>query len=462
MPSRGLVLLLGAAMLIGPSLLLRRVSDPSPWLHLRVGQWLLEGRRFGSPDPWAPFASHSFVPTQWLPSVVTAKLYEVLGVPVLAWERAAGITILFLLMVAWLSTMARSWIAAATSAATLAAAWPSLTERPQLAGFVLLVPVIAAWWATAHDHRPRWWLVPLTWVAASTHGIWALGGAIGVVVTLALVLGRTLNTSKLVRLFGLLVACALAGALTPVGPRLLLTPFQVGSQGREFVEEWLPSSVRNPHVATALLMLAVAWLLWVRGRRRAPLPEIALLVTALALSLYMQRTVAVAAFVAAPLLATAAEAAVARRKPAEHHVDRTLWIALSLCGLLGMGIAAPVAMARDQVPSRVPAALTATLRAIPSGTRILVAGDTSGWVLFTAPQLEPVFDVRIEVYTPDHVKRYIAAIAAQPGWQTFVHDTGSTTALVEADSPLAAALVEQLAWRQSGTDAGLVLLEAPK
>ena len=463
MPFRGSVLMVGAALAIGPTLLLRRVSDPSPWLHLRVGQWLLEGRRFGIPDPWAPFAAHPYVATQWLPSVATARAYEWFGTPVLMWERAAGITALFFLLVAWLTTMATPWVAGAVSALAVFAAWPSLTERPQLAGFVLLVPVLVAWWSTAQDCRPRWWLVPLTWLAASTHGIWATGGVVGVVVTASLLLGRRATRSELVRLVSLLAACAAAGALTPIGPRLLLTPFEVGSQGRQFVGEWLPSSVRDPHVACALLMLALAWLVWVLTCRKASVTEVALLVLGVVLALGMQRTVAVAALVAAPLLASATETVLARRHlrllPTVSGRLLALWTSAAV---LGLAIAIPVAAAHDEAPSGVPTSLAPALRALPPSTRILVNGDTSGWLLFTAPQLQPVFDIRIEVYSPQHVERYITAMAAEPGWRSFIEDTGSTTALVKTDSPLAAALVQQLSWRQAGTDAGLVLLEAPQ
>src|SRR5665647_706195 len=60
---------------------LRAVSDPSPWMHMRVGQFLLDGGRFGLPDPWAPYPVRSFVPTEWLPSIVAQLLYSVAGLP---------------------------------------------------------------------------------------------------------------------------------------------------------------------------------------------------------------------------------------------------------------------------------------------------------------------------------------------------------------------------------------------
>jgi hypothetical protein len=459
-----------AALALLPVLAVRPVSDVSPWLHLRIGQFLAAGDRFGTPDPWAPLASQAYVPTQWLPSILTAELYDRFGVAVVVWERAATIGLLALALYLWARSEARTWVATPVTAVALFAAWPGLTERPQLAGFVLLVPVLAAWWRTAHDLRPRWWLVPLTWLSASTHGIWATGAAIGGLLVLAVLASRRPPRPTALRLLGLLGACGVAAAVTPLGPGLLLTPFSVGSQGRQFVGEWLPSSVRSPHVLAALGLLAVAWLCWVRLRRRPEAWELVLLVTACVLALTMQRTVPVAAFVGLPLAASAIEAALRARAAgssvgppdpdivtaAARHVR---WRAPAAATLVGLLIALPVAAARDDVRG-VPAALLPQLTSYPAGTRMVAFGDLTGWLLLEAPALAPVQDIRIEVYSPEHVRDYIGAVAAEPGWDDFVEGTGAVTALLPHDAPLVAALTEQLRWREVGRDDGFVLLEA--
>lgn len=467
--ARALGVVVPVALVALPALAVRPVSDPSPWLHLKVGAFLAGGGRFTLPDPWAPLAAHAYVPTQWLPSVVTAELYPHLGAPLVAWERAAGIGALGLALLLWAHTLARPWVAAATTAVAVFATWPSLTERPQLAGFVLLVPVLAAWWRTAQDHRARWWLVPLTWLAACVHGIWATGGAIGGLVALCVILSGGVGRRTALRLLGLLAACAAAAAITPVGPRLLLTPFAVSGQGRQFVQEWMPSSVRSPHVLAALGLLAVAWLCWVALGRRMPGWQVVLVVVGCALALTMERTVAVAAFVAVPLAATSLEAALRAREGAprdavprhERLGSRTaaVWVGAALVGLLA---AAPVAAARADTPVGVPLALAPRLTALPQGTRVLVDGDTSGWLMFTAPQLRPVYDLRVESYTAHQVEDFIGAMSADPGWDAYVRDRGVTVALVPTDSPVRAALAEQDRWSEVGRDHGHVLLQAPR
>jgi hypothetical protein len=128
-----------------------------------------------------------------------------------------------------------------------------------------------------------------------------------------------------------------------------------------------------------------------------------------------------------------------------------------LATLVGVGLAIPVAASRGSVPTGVPIALEGALRALPANTRVVSDGDLSGWLLFTAGQVRPVFDLRIESYSADHVRRFIKARDAEPGWTSFISDTGATAALLPSDSPLGAGLREQLGWVQVGSDAGFVL-----
>ena len=46
---------------------------------------------------------------------------------------------------------------------------------------------------TTRDLRPRWWLVPLTWIWASSHGMWYCGIAVGIVVVVGLTMDQRVN-----------------------------------------------------------------------------------------------------------------------------------------------------------------------------------------------------------------------------------------------------------------------------
>lgn len=445
-----------------PFIAVRAVSDPSPWLHLKIGQFLLDGQRFGSPDPWSAFAAGDYIPTQWLPSMVTALMYDQWGLPAVAWVRAASVLVLFVGLV-WLARLvARPSVALLVAGAALVGAWPSLTERPQVAGFVLLLPVIGAWWQTGIDGRPRWWLIPLTWLAASTHGVWATGVVIGALVVAGLIVDHRREPPRRAGLPVLVFGCAAAAAATPLGPGLVVTPFTVGGNARQFVEEWFASSVRTPSVALTLLGLAVVLVVWITTEQRPPWWKIFLLLAAIGLTLLMRRTVAIGAFLAVPLLAEAIETALAERtngriapRPRLRVGEVGAWVAATAAAML---VAVPLATARAQKPTFVPSQLQPALLSLPAGTQIVGQGDITGWLLFAAPSLRPVFDLRVESYSPQHVRRYIAAYGAEPGWDDFISDTKASAALLPVDAPLTAALTEQLNWRVMGTDAGYVLL----
>jgi hypothetical protein len=221
----------------------------------------------------------------------------------------------------------------------------------------------------------------------------------------------------------------------------------------------MPSSVRTPSVVAALVMLALAWLLWVRTQHRPPAWQLAWWLFALLLAMSMQRTVAVAALMALPLLCTTAEAAASRRPRRASMIP--MWL-LAGATSVGITLAAPVAAATATQPLGVPSKLGTELRSLPTGTRMLVNGDTSGWVLYAAPHVQPIYDIRVESFTPHQVKDYIRIMSAEPGWRELLDRSGARAALVLADAPVRAALTEQAGWSEVGTDAGLVLLKAPR
>ena len=435
----------------------RPVSDPSPWLHLKVGAFLLNGGRFGLPDPWAPFASRAYVPTEWLPAIVGQQIYQAFGLPGIAWMRCAGILGLLSALV-WSARRSADTVTAVLVALVgLVGADHGLTERPQLVGFVFLAVAVGAWWRTALDLKPRWWLVPMTWLWACSHGLWSVGVALGLVIITGLLLDRRLTREATTRLVAISLLSLAAAGLTPLGPRLLLSPLAVGRNASEFVREWQSTSVHDPFAVVALAMLGLVILSWVRLGRQPPWWQIGLLLTGVAATLAATRTIAVGAVVAAPLLAHEIQLYRAHRVVATTRRAGSAWVALILIALVA---AAPLSAARAQDPVAVPQRLKPQLSVIPSGTVVLAEGDISGWLFWADPQVKPVLDPRIEIYPPAHIHAFVSAMAAGPGWRKFVDRTGARYALVITGSPIATALVERAGWSQIGKDAGFVLLRA--
>ena len=437
---------------------LRAVSDPSPWLHLRVGQFLLDGGRFGLPDPWAPYPARPFVLTEWLPSILAAKLYAVSGLPAIAWMRCVSM-LLLLTATLWSTRRVANAVPSLLAAfVSVLAAGEGMTERPQAISFVLLAITVGAWWRTAEDLKPRWWLIPLTWIWAMSHGLWVVGLGVGVVMVVSLAIDHRIDRRQAGRLLAIPALGLVAAALTPVGPRLLLTPLTIGGNGSDFVGEWQPTSIRDPYAILTLTMLAVVLVGWIRSRAVPPWWQLALAGVSLVSTLAMSRTIAVGAVMAAPLLAQTLQHSLGM---SVGRVPRRMalgWLALVTAAAV---IAMPIAGAMAKTPVGVPEGLRPQLSAIPAGTVILAEDDKTGWLLWVEPQLAPAIDIRTEIYSPAHLRTYIRTMAVQPGWQDFIRSTRSTFALVAQRSPIATGLTEQMGWHPLGTDSGYVLLAAP-
>lgn len=448
------VLTVGTATIFG----VRAINDPSPWLHLRIGQFLLGGGRFGFPDPWAPFAEKPFVLTEWLPAIVGYLTYHQFGAPGIAWLRCAGILAVLTALVWTTRQVAGGVIAVAIAFVALLGAYDGLTERPQMVSLILLAVTLGAWWGTTSDLRPRWWLVPLTWLWAMSHGLWPIGIGLGILIVLGLFLDRRVNVRQSFRLLLVPSLSLVAAALTPIGPKLLLAPFTVGSNARTFVGEWQSPTIRQPVTVITLTLIGLVMLAWIRSSRKPQWWELGLLTASFLSSLLMARTVAVAAVLIAPLLAQEVQRYAGSQYAPPTRRACAGWVALVLAASVA---AMPLAAAVAQHPMGVPDRLSSKLNNLPKGTAIIATGDVTGWLLWTAPNLHPVEDLRVEVYSAAHVQEFIETMAVGPRWAGFIRNTGTSAALLVSGSALATALQERAGWRLTGSDAGYVLLRKP-
>jgi hypothetical protein len=437
---------------------IRPVSDPDAWWHLKAGAYVLSKWQLNGPDPWVPFSSRPFVLTQWLPEVVAQKGYLLFGLPAVAWLRCAAMLALLSALV-WAARQAADAVPAIMAAlAGLIGAGGSLSERPQLISFVLLAVTVGAWWKTAGDLRPRWWLAPMTFLWACSHGLWGVGLLVGLAVVAGLALDRRLDRPTAARLLAVPALSAVAAALTPIGPRLLLTPFEVSSNASQFVAEWQPTDVRDRFALITLGMIALVLLSWVRSRTPRPWWQIALAGAAVAFTLAMGRTVPLGAIIATPLLASCLQEQRGSRATAPTRRATSAWAGLVAAAAI---IAVPLAGTLAQSPSGWPERLRPQLAALPARTVVLNEFDVGGWLLWAEPHLSPVIDLRSEVYSTDYIRDYLRARDVSAGWQRLLDRTRPRYALLKQDTPLLVALRERLGWTTVAQDAGYVLLRAP-
>ena len=433
-------------------------TDPDTWWNLRAGQYLLDTRRFVGPEPWVRFATRPFVLTEWLADIAGSTLYGWFGLPALSWMLSACVLALVGAMLVAARRVADVVPAVIAVLAGLVVATGSLSQRPQAVSFVLVMVTVIAWWRTANDLRPRWWLVPLTWVWACLHGFWLFGPVIGAAMVVGLLLDRRLDRRSFLSLSGLVGASLLAAGLTPVGPRLLTLPFQVRSAAAGLVLEWQPSNTHSPTTLMALAMISGIALIWVRRPGAPPWWQLGQLALALVLSLAYARLLSVAACLLVPLLASALQSRHPQSVDVAPRSERTLWAGLFVAATVATAALAPVFAGQ---PHGVPVRLSSQISAIPAGSVVFDDYGMGSWLLWSARQVTPVVDGRIELYDQKYLQDYANALTVGAGWSDFLTHTGATYALVADRSPISAALTDRLHWQALGRDAGFILMKAP-
>ena len=436
---------------------LRPLTDPDLWWHLRMGDDLRNGWNFSQTPTWTPFATAPWVRTQWLPEVVQSWVNSAFGLPGVAWLFGVTLMVLVALLYLVCRRQAAPLAAAIGTAVGVIGMSATLSPRPQLVSFALVLVFVDAWLRTAQDLRPRWWLVALTWIWACSHGMWFVGPMIGLTVTFGLVLDHRLRRGQALRLLLIPVLSVVAAGLTPVGPQLLRTPFAVGDVS-SFISEWAAPSIRDAAPAMTYAVIAVVVLMWTRGRR-VPWSHIGLLGMAMGWALLSARTVTLGAAIVAPLFAGGLQDLLPGTRVA---VRRPEVSSLGVVGLVCMIILALAAPSTSSVPGSVPLKFDAQLDSLAPGTVILNSYVLGGWLLLRHPGLDPVVDGRTEAYPLSYLADYGRTAQVANGWQGFVSSTGARWAMLEAGSPLATALIERQSWKPVGTDDGYVLIHQPQ
>ncbi|HEY8307817.1 MAG TPA: hypothetical protein VIG79_14200 [Lapillicoccus sp.] len=437
----------------------RPIGDPDTWWHLRLGGDLARTWALSDPPRWTRFATQPWVATQWLPEIVAARWTGWLGLPGLVWLVCA--TVLVLAVTLYVVCRREAGRLPATLATILGFGGmaATLTPRPQLVSFVLLVVTVGAWLQTSRTLRTPWWLVPMSWVWACCHGLWFTGPAVGLVVVAGLFLDGRARGRKALTLLAIPVLSVLVAAMTPVGPRLIVAPFAVGGI-TQYITEWQTPSFRELGPALTAAMITAVMVLAARRPGRASWVSIGLVVLASAWTLLSVRTVTLGAAIATPLLAGAIDQALPQRALPSRGVLRgeklTLAATTTACLVIVAIIAAALPSLR--VPANVPATLNTALDAFPAHTVIWNDFSLGGWLDYGHPNVEVVADGRAEAFGATQLEKYGLVARTEPGWDEIIHAVGAHVALVAADSPLAAALQQRLGWRPVGEDNGYVLL----
>ena len=438
----------------------RPITDPDTFWHLRLGSYLWQTWRFAGPEQWSSLAQRPLVLHEWSPELLYVLVHNTFGWAGLSYLQAFGAVVLLASLYVCSRQFSPPLVASLAAITAWAGASGSVMLRPQVVTFVLLAVFTTAWLKTYDDGVPRWWLVPLTWLWACSHGMWFVGVGLGAVIVLGMALDRRLSVRSGLRLAAIPIGGALISALTPVGPRLLASPGGMRDY-TTFVSEWQTPSPFMFQALVSLVMAAALVILWSKAGISPSWTDLILLGVGVAFTLTYARTIALGAIILGLLLArTAARFLPVRstRVRGKRHEVAVVGVGLAIVCLVGPW----TAQGDVSRPAEVPSAFDSSLARLPAGTVVFNDYQLGGWMLWEHPALDPVIDGRADVYSVKHFRSVIEAYDLVPGWRNTLARSGASAAVLKQESGLTEALVNEKGWTKVGEDKGYVLLLGPQ
>jgi len=432
----------------------RPLTNTDTYFHLRFGEEFLDGWSLRHPGSVSTFATRPWVPTQWLSEIVMTRTEQWFGLAGLAWLSGFLEILLFVGLYAAVRGRAEPLVALPLTAVALYAMQSGLSMRPQVVSYLLVAVVVAAWLRTLDDGRARWWLVPLVWLWAMLHGMWPVALVVGAVATVGLLLDRRPRPVVL-RSAAVTAACAVAAALTPVGPSVYGAVLTVGSRARYFAE-WLPPTWTSWSSIGLMVLLAATLVgLWLRGTNTWT--ETLLVALAGVFAAYADRTVPVAAAMLAPLAAAPLQSLLGRRRPV---AARERWAVAggAVAALVALGLAVPHT---SPEPLAVPSWADPALDRLPTGTKVLNDWNFGGYLMWRYPRLDLMMHGYGDTFTTAELDRNTRLLQVGPGWQEEVRASGARVALLRPGTLLSSRLVTQENWHVVHQSDDLILLRAP-
>ena len=430
----------GAVALWGLAVGLRPLGDNSALTHLATGRLILSD---GIPrsDPFSfTAAGEPWTVYSWLASTLMALAERAAGANAIQAGRAAltcGLAVLVWMLTRPGKVLAGRLVAVAPVLVVGTSAW---TERPLLFSLVIMAAVVLL---AERDQAPPWLVLPLMWVWVNVHGSFPLG----LVYLGARLVGRRIDGAppgNLPRLAVLAGVGTLLGALNPLGPRLLVFPFELLSRNDLLsrVSEWRsPNFSRAPNLAL-LGMLLLALLLCSRRRSfEDGLPALAFGAAAC----IAVRNSPLATIVLAPVLARGLSGLGTVRAEGRSGLTAVAGAGLGAVGVVLFVTALqgpaydlekyPVRQVRWMESEGLLDRRVATQDYV--GNYLIARRGTDGRVFF---------DDRFDMYPPRVIRDSIALLDGREGWQERLERYGVDVVLWQRAWPLAELLSIDPAW----------------
>jgi hypothetical protein len=386
--------------------------DPDVWWHIKVGATILSTRHWPTTDPYSytVYGTH-WIAYQWLGEVVISIFTNLWGLRgLMAFGVIFGAAIMWALYTLVTLRCGNSKAAFVACSLFLPFVYLSLTLRPQMIAYLLLVLTLIILERFRQGHTGAlWWLPPLFLVWINTHGIFTLGlFALGVYWACGLVEihwgdleSRRWTPRERIRLelVGLLSLVALT--LTPYGTELLLYPLDLAFSQQVMVanvSEWLPMTFDN-FLGKYFLFIFLAFLLaQLTLRPRWRLEELVLFFAGIAgACLHLRMVLAFVPF-SAPLFGVIVAREIGPYEPAKDKYAFNA-VLMTLVAAAVIGLFPSQAKLESIMKEKWPVRAVAYLRQHPAPRPMFNSYGLGGYLIWQMSDANKVFiDGRADIY----------------------------------------------------------------
>jgi hypothetical protein len=421
------------------------LSDNSFLTHLTTGRLILAGH-FPHSDPYSFTApGRHWVVQSWLASVlygVADKLAGGVGIRLLV-----AVTTVLLALCLWRLTRPARTIMSRLLAVSVplvigSIAWGS---RPLLFGLLFLALLVLI----MEEGRDPRWLVPLMWVWVNTHGSFPLG----FVYLVLLAVGGRLDGQDVhaeIRAVKWAALGILLGAISPVGPQLLLFPLDLLAKRKVLVllAEWQAPQFTVIWQQLFLLFIMATVVLVPRIPTERRYRSTILVAVFTGAALLGSRNVVVASVVLLPVLATELRGLgslpSSTRKPAYGVAVTVIGVAGAV--LLVAGLARPSYDLSSYPVQSVTWLQDRGLLASPH--RLATLDITGNYLEFRYRGKVPVFvDDRLDMFPTSVVDDEKTLMDGGPGWEKALDRNRIDTVLWDSKMPLTSVLRQSARWK---------------
>jgi len=452
------------------------------WWHLRAGQVMLQSRTILLTDAFSYTRTGApWVNAFWISEVVFFLLYKLGGF--FALTLLVAVTGAATFYQIFRRTNGNIFVNAFVIILAALTAAPIWSPRPQILSFFILAVLdgFITKKVQRNDSRQLWVLLPLFALWANVHGGWIWG----FLLLLATIVGAAIDSLSRDKRFApsdwkfvahlttWSIGAGLAISLNPNGIAIWRLPFYTANVSMQ-IQEWASPDFHQIEFQPMLWMIFLLTITAVLGKPKTNWVDLLKLTGFAYLTFVSERSIAVFAIIAAPILAEWANAAFdnlkkdfsikARQETKQlfpepaNKVVKVILVAAIVLAALGR---AYLVSSPAEVNKNLPAGAIAWLEANPMNGHLFNSYNWGGYLAWALPQTPVFIDGRADLYGSEMINEWWSVVDGTPQGFGVLDKWNVQGILLEPNWPIVK-LLPTAGWREVYRDQTAVLFARGK